>query len=144
MNILRDEHQAALADLHAGGEELLQRFEAAAALDGLSAPAREAIEHILGEQRTLLSDLSELMQTHDDLPTAGNQERAELESAADRLRRAMEQESSLLQRLVTAEEGWLEDITQASAMSWPAREDALLKRLAQHSRQAIQTLATQL
>lgn len=140
MPLLRNKHQAILADLHARGEELVQRYTAAASREGVDAGMADAVDRIVLARQPLLAALAELERAYADLPKAGNQERAELETVVDRLRQVAEDDQALAARLREADAEWLEGVEQALQEDWSKAEIALIERLASHLRWSLQLL----
>jgi hypothetical protein len=140
MSLLRNKHQTILADLHARGEELVQRYAAAASREGVDAGMADAANRIVQERQPLLAALAELECAYADLPKAGNQERAELETALDRLRQVADGDQALAKRLREADGEWLERVEQALQEDWSKAEITLIERLASHLRWSLQLL----
>lgn len=140
MSLLRNKHQTILADLHARGEELVQRYAAAASREGVGAAMADAADRIVQARQPLLAALAELECAYADLPKAGNQERAELETALDRLRQVADDDQALAKRLREADGEWLERVEQALQEDWSKAEIALIERLASHLRWSLQVL----
>lgn len=140
MSLLRNQHQTILAELHARGEELVQRYTAAVSREGMDAGMADAVDRILQARQPLLTALAELECTYADLPKAGNQERAELETAIDRLKQVAEDDQALAERLREADAEWLKGVEQALQEDWSKEEDVLIERLASHLRWSLQLL----
>ncbi len=145
-SLLRNKHQTILAELHARGEELVQRYAAAASREGVDAGdagdagMAGAVDRIVQARQPLLAALAELECAYADLPKAGNQERTELETVVDRLRQVAEDDQALAERLREADAEWLEGVEQAFQEDWSKAEIALIERLANHLRWSLQML----
>jgi hypothetical protein len=141
MTLLRSECQAALAELHGRGEELLVRYESAARMEGLPDRLRAVLQELVAERRPLLDALAELERAHEDLPKAGNQERAWVQALTDRFRGTFGDAGDLAERLRVSDREWLERVEEAQKLDWPDKEAAIIEQLARHLRKALQALA---
>ncbi len=140
MSLLRNEHQATLAALHARGTELLQRYEAAADYADLDDRLRETVARIAAQRKPLVAVLAGLERATDDLPQAGNIERATLGEIGDTLSRTLGTDKALAERLFKADRHWLDDVEQALALDWSAEQAELIERLASHLRDTLRSL----
>jgi predicted nucleic acid-binding Zn-ribbon protein len=142
MTLLRSDRQATLAELHARGAELLLRYEAAAELEALPSALRATLERLAAERRPLVEALADLERAHEDLPKAGNEERAWVQALTDRFWRALLGDThDLIERLRISDREWLERVEQARELDWLDEEAAIIDRLAGHLRKTLQTLA---
>jgi hypothetical protein len=136
MSLLRNPQQTVLAELHARGGELVQRYRDVLMADDLPAPWRAALERVLHERTALVEALAAAERAYGDLPQVGNAERAWLQSLGDRLSKTLGGEHSLAQRLREADQVWLEGLEEAERLEWTAQQASLLARLADHIRAA--------
>ena len=141
MPILRDDHTAALAGIHAQGGELLERIQDVLDQSTLSAPLERLLRTTAVRRERLLLDVERLERERGDLPKAANTERALLEAIADWVQTRLADESSLIRRLTEAETHWREDILNALDQDWQAQEEAVLQSLIEHSDEFIDELA---
>lgn len=140
MGVLRSEHQATLAELHGHGEELLRRYLAAAQLEALPGALRDTLERIATQRKPLVQALADLERAHDELPSAGNVERAAMAELGDRISRTLGESRALAERLSQADRRWLADLERALTLGWPAEEAAVIERIAAHLRDALRAL----
>ena len=142
MSLLRNERQATLAALHARGTELLQRYEAAAHDEDLADRLRETVARIAAQRKPLLEALAGLERASDDLPKAGNIERATLGELGDSLSRMLDTDNALAERLFNADGQWLDEVELALSLNWSAEQAGLIERLVSHLRDSLRSLAT--
>ena len=140
MGVLRTEHQATLADLHGHGEELLQRYRAAAQREGLAGSLRGTLLRTAAQREVLLQALAQRERAGDDLPRAGNVERATMAEVVDRLSRTLGEEQALAERLADGDRQWLDEAEHAMTLEWSADDAALIERIAAHLRESLQAL----
>lgn len=141
MPILRDDHTAALAGIHAQGGELLERIQDVLDQSTLSGPLERLLRTTAVRRETLLLDVEMLERERGDLPKAANTERALLEAIADWVHTQLTDESSLIRRLNEAESHWRELILDALEQDWTDQEKDVLQALIEHSDEFIDELA---
>lgn len=141
MPILRDDHTAALAGIHAQGGELLERIQDVLDQSTLSAPLERLLRTTAIRRETLLLDVEMLERERGDLPKAANTERALLEAIADWVHTRLTDESSLIRRLTEAETQWRQVILEALEHDWSEHEQDVLQALVEHSDEFIDELA---
>lgn len=141
MPILRDDHTAALAGIHAQGGELLERIQDVLDQSTLSAPLERLLRTTAVRRETLLLDVEMLERERGDLPKAANTERALLEAIADWVHTRLTDESSLIRRLTEAETQWRQVILEALEHDWTEQEQDVLQALVEHSDEFIDELA---
>ncbi|MEP4546591.1 MAG: hypothetical protein ABJ000_10475 [Saccharospirillum sp.] len=141
MPILRDDHTAALAGIHAQGGELLERIQDVLDQSTLSAPIERLLRTTAVRRETLLLDVEVLERERGDLPKAANTERALLEAIADWVHTQLTDESSLIRRLTEAETQWRQVILEALEQDWTDQEQDVLQALVEHSDEFIDELA---
>ncbi len=141
MPILRDDHTAALAGIHAQGGELLERIQDVLDQSTLSAPLERLLRTTAVRRETLLLDVEMLERERGDLPKAANTERALLEAIADWVHTQLTDESSLIRRLTEAETQWRQVILEALEHDWSEHEQDVLQALLEHSDEFIDELA---
>ena len=141
MPILRDDHTAALAGIHAQGGELLERIQDVLDQSTLSAPLERLLRTTAVRRETLLLDVEMLERERGDLPKAANTERALLEAIADWVHTRLTDESSLIRRLTEAETQWRQIILEALEHDWSEHEQDVLQALLEHSDEFIDELA---
>lgn len=141
MPILRDDHTAALAGIHAQGGELLERIQDVLDQSTLSAPIERLLRTTAVRRETLLLDVGVLERERGDLPKAANTERALLEAIADWVHTQLTDESSLIRRLTEAETQWRQVILEALEQDWTDQEQDVLQALVEHSDEFIDELA---
>lgn len=141
MPILRDDHTAALAGIHAQGGELLERIQDVLDQSTLSAPLERLLRTTAVRRETLLLDVEMLERERGDLPKAANTERALLEAIADWVHTQLTDESSLIRRLTEAETQWRQVILEALEQDWTDQEQDVLQALVEHSDEFIDELA---
>lgn len=141
MPILRDDHTAALAGIHAQGGELLERIQDVLDQSILSAPLERLLRTTAVRRETLLIDVELLERERGDLPKAANTERALLEAIADWVHTQLTDESSLIRRLTEAETQWRQVILEALEQDWTDQEQDVLQALVEHSDEFIDELA---
>ncbi|WP_394168577.1 hypothetical protein [Saccharospirillum alexandrii] len=141
MPILRDDHTAALAGIHAQGGELLERIQDVLDQSTLSAPIERLLRTTAVRRETLLLDVEMLERERGDLPKAANTERALLEAIADWVHTQLTDESSLIRRLTEAETQWRQVILEALEQDWTDQEQDVLQALVEHSDEFIDELA---
>ncbi|HET8905219.1 MAG TPA: hypothetical protein VFN16_14580 [Saccharospirillum sp.] len=141
MPILRDDHTAALAGIHAQGGELLERIQDVLDQSTLSAPLERLLRTTAVRRETLLLDVEMLERERGDLPKAANTERALLEAIADWVHTQLTDESSLIRRLTEAETQWRQAILEALEQDWTEHEQDVLQALVEHSDEFIDELA---
>lgn len=141
MPILRDDHTAALAGIHAQGGELLERIQDVLDQSTLSAPLERLLRTTAVRRETLLLDVEMLERERGDLPKAANTERALLEAIADWVQTRLTDESSLIRRLTEAETQWRQVILEALEQDWSEHEQDVLQALLEHSDEFIDELA---
>lgn len=141
MPILRDDHTAALAGIHAQGGELLERIQDVLDQSTLSAPLERLLRTTAVRRETLMLDVQMLERERGDLPKAANTERALLEAIADWVHTQLTDESSLIRRLTEAETQWRQVILEALEHDWSEHEQDVLQALLEHSDEFIDELA---
>lgn len=141
MPILRDDHTAALAGIHAQGGELLERIQDVLDQSTLSGPLERLLRTTAVRRETLLLDVEMLERERGDLPKAANTERALLEAIADWVHTQLTDESSLIRRLTEAESQWRQVILDALEQDWSEHEQDVLQALIEHSDEFIDELA---
>ncbi|MEX2320329.1 MAG: hypothetical protein WD668_03180 [Saccharospirillum sp.] len=141
MPILRDDHTAALAGIHAQGGELLERIQDVLDQGTLSGPLERLLRTTAVRRETLLLDVEMLERERGDLPKAANTERALLEAIADWVHTQLTDESSLIRRLTEAETQWRQAILDALEQDWSEHEQDVLQALIEHSDEFIDELA---
>ncbi len=141
MPILRDDHTAALAGIHAQGGELLERIQDVLDQSTLSGPLDRLLRTTAVRRETLLLDVEMLERERGDLPKAANTERALLEAIADWVQTQLTDESSLIRRLTEAETQWRQVIIEALEQDWSDHEQDVLQGLIEHSDEFIDELA---
>ncbi|WP_127556882.1 hypothetical protein [Saccharospirillum alexandrii] len=141
MPILRDDHTAALAGIHAQGGELLERIQDVLDQSTLSAPIERLLRTTAVRRETLLLDVEMIERERGDLPKAANTERALLEAIADWVHTQLTDESSLIRRLTEAETQWRQVILEALEQDWTDQEQDVLQALVEHSDEFIDELA---
>ncbi|MEX0622802.1 hypothetical protein [Saccharospirillum sp.] len=141
MPILRDDHTAALAGIHAQGGELLERIQDVLDQGTLSGPLERLLRTTAVRRETLLLDVEMLERERGDLPKAANTERALLEAIADWVHTQLTDESSLIRRLTEAETQWRQVILDALEQDWSEQEQDVLQALVEHSDEFIDELA---
>lgn len=140
MNGLRSDQQAALAALHARGEEVAERYRAALTDPQLPAAWRELLAAILARHESLVEGLAAAERASGDLPKAGNLERASLQVLLDRLTGLTGSRVAVARRLSHADEVWREELRQVRGLTWSAEEMALLDALEAHLGEAAERL----
>ncbi|WP_028671831.1 hypothetical protein [Saccharospirillum impatiens] len=141
MPILRDDHTAALAGIHAQGGELLERIQDVLDQSTLSGPLERLLRTTAVRREALLIDVEMLERERGDLPKAPNTERALLEAIADWVHTQLTDESSLIRRLNEAESQWRQVILDALEQDWTDPEQDVLQALIEHSDEFIDELA---
>lgn len=141
MPILRDDHTAALAGIHAQGGELLERIQDVLDQSTLSGPLERLLRTTAVRRETLLLDVEMLERERGDLPKAANTERALLEAIADWVQTQLTDESTLIRRLTEAESQWRQVIIDALEQDWNDHEQDVLQGLIEHSDEFIDELA---
>lgn len=141
MPILRDDHTAALAGIHAQGGELLERIQDVLDQSTLSGPLDRLLRTTAVRRETLLLDVEMMERERGDLPKAANAERALLEAIADWVHARLSDESSLIRRLTEAETQWRYLILEAMEQDWTDNEQDVLQALVEHSDEFIDELA---
>ena len=141
MPILRGDHTAALAGIHAQGGELLERIQDVLDQSTLSAPIERLLRTTAVRRETLLLDVEMIERERGDLPKAANTERALLEAIADWVHTQLTDESSLIRRLTEAETQWRQVILEALEQDWTDQEQDVLQALVEHSDEFIDELA---
>lgn len=141
MPILRDDHTAALAGIHAQGGELLERIQDVLDQSTLSGSLDRLLRTTAVRRETLLLDVEMMERERGDLPKAANAERALLEAIADWVHARLSDESSLIRRLTEAETQWRYLILEAMEQDWTDNEQDVLQALVEHSDEFIDELA---
>lgn len=140
MSILRDDNTAALADIHSHGQELIERYEDLIDQGVVSAPTEALLSQVIESRRTMLRRVEALERARDDLPKAGNTERALIKAIADWVQSRVHNESTLILRLTEAEEDWRNEVDEATEMEWSDEELDVLSQLIVHSDRFIEEL----
>jgi hypothetical protein len=141
MPILRDDHTAALAGIHAQGGELLERMQDVLDQSTLSAPFERLLRTTIVRREALLIDVEVMERERGDLPKAANTERALIEAIADWVQAKLTDESSLIRRLTEAEIHWRQGILDALEQDWREQEQDVLQALVEHCDEFIDELA---
>jgi hypothetical protein len=141
MPILRDDHTAALAGIHAQGGELLERMQDVLDQSTLSAPLERLLRTTIVRREALLIDVEVMERERGDLPKAANTERALFEAIADWVQAKLTDESSLIRRLTEAENHWRDGILEALEQDWSEQEQDVLQALVEHCDEFIDELA---
>lgn len=129
MSLLREPDELRLVDLHAQGDELIERYEALLASTTPPPPLASALRRVIADRRAVLEKLAERLRARDRLPPAGDAERAFFHFLADVAGTVAERLES---RLLQAEERWGETLAEAQTLSWSAADQAALDELSEH------------
>ena len=128
MKLLLNREQAALADLHAFGAGLLLRYEKLLQAD-IDPTLGAVLARIAQARRPLIKELAACEKSRGRPPRVGDREINELRAIADRLIGSLFGSQASGQRVIAAENAWLERLGNAQDLDWHEHEEALLQQL---------------
>jgi hypothetical protein len=137
MNMLRDEQQAALADINSYGNSLLLRYRELADNDER---LRAQLLAIIDHRRNLLDQVAACSLARNDLPTAENRELTQLKSLTDRLVDYFAGSEAMQARILDAEAAWLDLLKELETLEWNSTERSLIAQLQAEAESAKQRL----
>jgi chorismate mutase len=137
MNMLRDEQQAALADINGYGNSLLLRYRELADNDER---LRGQLLAIIDHRRNLLDQVAACSLARNDLPAAENRELTQLKSLTDRLVDYFAGSEAMLARILDAEAAWLDLLKALETLEWNSTERSLIAQLQAEAESAMQRL----
>lgn len=134
MNLIRDEDEALLIELHARGYELLERYRELQAAEGVPDAVVEVLDVVAEARSEVLDALAERLRARGSLPRAGDPDRAFIGALGDLLGAEF---GTLIDRLVEAESRWHETIERAQPLDWDPDDRKAVDAVAHHIRSSI-------
>jgi hypothetical protein len=135
--MLRDDEQAALAEINGWGSSLLLRYRELADVDDkLQAVLQEIIDH----RRELLHQAAACARARNDLPDAEDQEMTQLKSLTDRLVDYLVGSEAIVMRILDAETAWLSRLKELENLAWKPDELTLIGQLQRDAESAMLSL----
>lgn len=137
MSLLRDDYTTALAEMHAHGMELLERYRDLIDQDVVSVPTATLLRQVIDKREAMLRRVEGMARARGDLPKAANEERALVRAIADWINARVRRENALILRLIEAEEQWRGTIEDALELDWSEDEQDVLSQLIIHSERLV-------
>lgn len=139
MSLIRDDEEACLAELHAQGAELVERYRELLE-DDVPAPAvAEILRDLVHSRRRCLEALARRLEARDAMPQAGDPDRAFVQALADALG---SDTSALIDRLIAAESEWQATLERArdscERSGWSDDDRQVLDRVDRHIHEVLQ------
>lgn len=139
MTLLRDDQQAALADLNAFGGGLLARYRELAET-GIHARLDAALAELIRRREPLLERIAHCESQRGDPPKAADVEPHQLQATADKLLGKLFGANLPVRRVREAERKWRERLEQARGLKWHPAERELFAELIADSDRALAQL----
>ncbi|MCP5390055.1 MAG: hypothetical protein H6920_00295 [Sphingomonadaceae bacterium] len=128
-----------MAELLAEGRGLLLRYEQLA--EGAPEPLTSTLQEIIATRAPLLDDLAQAQRARGQLPPAGDHEINQIRATVDALTSVVWGEMNARQRLLQAEDAWLQQLSDDNGMAWSEAERALLRTLQRDAKATRECLA---
>lgn len=129
MNLIREDDEALLIELHARGSELAERYRELLDGEGVPARMREALAAVVDARSEVLEAVADRLRDRDSLPRAGDPDRAYFGALGDVLGAEL---GTLIDRLVQAESSWYETIEEARQLDWAPDDRSAVDAVARH------------
>ena len=137
--LLRDDQQAALAELRATAAGLVVRYRSLSEGD-VDERLGALLADVAERRQVLVDELAECARERGDEPTAADLELNQYRALGDRLTAwALGQELSL-ERIADAEQAWLERLHEIESLAWRPSEQGVIARLLQDARDMLSEL----
>jgi hypothetical protein len=129
MNLIREDDEALLIELHARGSELEERYRELLDGEGVPARMREALAAVVDARSAVLEAVADRLRDRDSLPRAGDPDRAYFGALGDVLGAEL---GILIDRLVQAESSWYETIEESRQLDWAPDDRSAVDAVARH------------
>ncbi len=139
MALLRDDEQAALADLLAWGTGLVLRYRELRE-SAVEPELARVLDQLVERRQPLLDELAACAVARGDLPNASDREANEVRAVLDRAVDYLAGVGAAVRRLVEGEKAWLRRLREDEGLRWQPRERDLLARLEDDAERAIDRL----
>jgi hypothetical protein len=137
MTLLRDDEQAALAEINGWGNSLLLRYRELADIDER---LQVLLQDIVERRRVLLDQVADCARARHDLPKAEDQEMTQLKTLTDRLFDYLAGSEAMITRLLETETAWLDRLKELETLDWNPTELDLIEQLQRDAESALQRL----